>query len=120
MLNKIKIKYFKDKLEEEKKSLEEELSDVSKPNLDIPGDWDPVIIDSNEMRADLSEVSDKDEEFSNRYAIEDSLEESYVLVVKSLNKIKEGTFGKCEKCGGIIDEKRLEALPFAQTCIDCN
>lgn len=37
----------------------------------------------------------------------------------ALEKIREGTYGICEKCGEGISEKRLEALPFARYCIAC-
>jgi DnaK suppressor protein len=40
-------------------------------------------------------------------------------VVAALHKIDEGSFGSCERCGEGIAEKRLEALPFARYCIDC-
>jgi DnaK suppressor protein len=40
-------------------------------------------------------------------------------VVSALKKIDEGSFGTCERCGEAIAEKRLEALPFARYCIDC-
>lgn len=37
----------------------------------------------------------------------------------ALDKIRLGTYGKCEKCGEEIAIKRLEALPFAEYCIAC-
>ena len=37
----------------------------------------------------------------------------------ALEKIRSGTYGRCEKCGNEIGEKRLEALPFARYCIAC-
>ena len=40
-------------------------------------------------------------------------------VVSALQKINEGGFGDCERCGETIAEKRLEALPFARYCIEC-
>ena len=40
-------------------------------------------------------------------------------VVSALQKIAEGGFGDCERCGEAIAEKRLEALPFARYCIEC-
>jgi DnaK suppressor protein len=40
-------------------------------------------------------------------------------VVTALQKLEEGGFGDCERCGEPIAEKRLEALPFARYCIDC-
>lgn len=37
----------------------------------------------------------------------------------ALGKMRQNTYGLCEKCGEGISEKRLEALPFAQYCIAC-
>ena len=40
-------------------------------------------------------------------------------VVTALRKLDEGGFGECERCGEPIAEKRLDALPFARHCINC-
>jgi DnaK suppressor protein len=40
-------------------------------------------------------------------------------VVAALQKIDDGSFGDCERCGETIADKRLEALPFARYCINC-
>jgi DnaK suppressor protein len=37
----------------------------------------------------------------------------------ALEKIRLKKYGVCERCGGEIGEKRLEALPFARFCIAC-
>ena len=38
----------------------------------------------------------------------------------ALARIAGGTYGKCAVCGSDIAEKRLEAIPFAVTCISCH
>jgi len=38
---------------------------------------------------------------------------------ESLIKLKEGSYGICEDCGQEISEKRLNALPFAIYCLEC-
>jgi len=40
-------------------------------------------------------------------------------IEEALLKIDAGTYGKCVDCGGEIDENRLEALPYADTCVSC-
>ncbi len=37
----------------------------------------------------------------------------------ALKRLDLGTFGACTVCHAPIDDKRLEALPYAATCIDC-
>ncbi len=40
-------------------------------------------------------------------------------VIQALERIREKTYGECQSCGGEIELKRLEALPFARYCIKC-
>jgi DnaK suppressor protein len=40
-------------------------------------------------------------------------------VDEALDKIRQDTYGLCESCGETINERRLEALPFARLCIAC-
>ena len=40
-------------------------------------------------------------------------------VDEALHKIRQETYGLCETCGEMINERRLEALPFARLCISC-
>ena len=37
----------------------------------------------------------------------------------ALGRIKEGTFGRCQKCGDDIDQKRLNKSPEVPFCIEC-
>lgn len=37
----------------------------------------------------------------------------------ALKRIELGQYGRCEFCGGKIAEARINALPYTNTCIDC-
>lgn len=37
----------------------------------------------------------------------------------AIQKIREGTYGLCERCGKSIPVARLQALPFTSLCVDC-
>jgi DnaK suppressor protein len=37
----------------------------------------------------------------------------------ALRRMDAGTYGRCERCGRSIEAARLEALPYAQLCLDC-
>lgn len=37
----------------------------------------------------------------------------------AIRRIEDGRYGKCVQCGKDIGEERLEALPYARLCIDC-
>ncbi|MDX8391668.1 MAG: RNA polymerase-binding protein DksA [Mariprofundaceae bacterium] len=38
---------------------------------------------------------------------------------QTLVRIKNGSFGICDSCGGAISSKRLQARPVTTQCIDC-
>jgi len=40
-------------------------------------------------------------------------------VEDALNRFENGTYGRCTECGQAIDPDRLEALPYATTCLTC-
>ena len=41
------------------------------------------------------------------------------LVEEALVRIDDGTYGACRSCGRPIARERLEAIPWAPTCIEC-
>lgn len=45
--------------------------------------------------------------------------ENLLKIDTALQKLKEGSYGICEDCGDEISEKRLEVMPFAIYCRDC-
>lgn len=38
----------------------------------------------------------------------------------ALEKLDNGSYGKCENCQKEIDEKRLELVPYLKTCLECS
>jgi RNA polymerase-binding transcription factor DksA len=40
-------------------------------------------------------------------------------ITGALNRIAEGTYGRCEKCDNSIPAERLEVLPHARFCVPC-
>lgn len=40
-------------------------------------------------------------------------------ILEALRKIERGVFGECERCGGPVGRKRLEAVPHAPFCLSC-
>ena len=40
-------------------------------------------------------------------------------IEEALERIEDGSFGICEKCGEDISEQRLKARPVTTHCIDC-
>ncbi len=46
-------------------------------------------------------------------------EETVAEIMDALDRIKAGTYGKCEACEVWIRKTRLTAVPHARNCIDC-
>ena len=40
-------------------------------------------------------------------------------ITAALNRIEQGTYGRCTRCGRQIAPARLEVLPHAAACIEC-
>jgi DnaK suppressor protein len=52
-------------------------------------------------------------------ALRDRAIQHLAQVDAALARLDEGTFGQCIRCGSQIAPARLEALPWAAHCIDC-
>jgi DnaK suppressor protein len=62
---------------------------------------------------------------SDSFAQEFSLEllqrdgETLDMVEEALKRLDDGSFGRCDACDGWIKKVRLETIPFARNCIEC-
>jgi DnaK suppressor protein len=52
-------------------------------------------------------------------ALRDRADQQLEFVDEALARLDAGTFGRCVRCGKAIPLERLEALPWAARCIDC-
>jgi RNA polymerase-binding transcription factor len=52
-------------------------------------------------------------------ALRDRSDHQLILVDEALARIEDGTYGICVRCGEPIPPGRLEALPWAARCVDC-
>ncbi|MCE9500330.1 MAG: TraR/DksA C4-type zinc finger protein [Leptospira sp.] len=52
-------------------------------------------------------------------ALDDVSRTELVQIDSALQRIKDGNYQKCSKCGKEISDARLEAIPFTSVCIQC-
>jgi DnaK suppressor protein len=52
-------------------------------------------------------------------ALRDRNEQQLAAVDAALARLDDGTYGRCVRCGRPIAPERLDALPWAAHCIDC-
>jgi DnaK suppressor protein len=53
------------------------------------------------------------------YTLEESATRALQAIDAALQRIEDGTYGTCQRCGQPIGPERLEAIPYATLCIDC-
>jgi len=110
----INTHHFKEKLETEKKSLEEELGQIAIFNTET-GIWEATPDQEMMGEIDDNDAADRFEDFEERSAMTTTLQTRLSDVNRALAKIENGTYGICEVCGEPIEEDRLEANPAART-----
>src|SRR5215468_614339 len=73
--------------------------------LDVVGDNVDAAVDNanDEISSQLVEIESRE----------------LTQIEHALKRIVAGVYGRCEFCGGKIAEARLNALPYTNTCIDC-
>lgn len=112
-----KLNYFKDKLIQEKKKIIKSKDNITNEEF---GAMDMSYTESSgydNHPADIATevfMKEQDQGFKNK--MDDKLAEIDI----SLDQIKEGSYGTCNKCNKKIDEERLELIPYLKTCLECS
>lgn len=52
-------------------------------------------------------------------AIHDQILAQLAAVDAAIDRLDEGTYAACTGCGRTIPDERLEAIPWAATCVSC-
>ncbi len=105
---------FKEKLEIEKKSLEEELSQIGIFNTET-NVWEATPDQDMMGEIDDNDAADRFEDFEERTAMVTTLQSRLGDINIALGKIESNTFGMCEVCNSPIEDDRLNANPAART-----
>ena len=106
---------FKEKLETEKRSLEEELGAIAYFNTET-NVWEATPDQTLMGEIDDNDAADRFEDFEERSAILNTLQNRLTDINDALMKIEKGTYGTCEISGEKIETERLNANPAARTC----
>ena len=116
-MNQEKLEEIKNKLEKKREGIVEELEGFARETKEIKDDFETKFPHlGDHMDENALEVSDYEDQLS----VEHNLENDLKKIDKALEKIKNGTYGICEKCGSKISPERLEAFPEAVECMKCS
>lgn len=103
-------------LEQEEKNLVDQLNRIANKNPMVKGDFEVRVPNyGDEDDENAQEMADLDKNF----ALVQELESKLNSIRKTRQKIKEGSYGKCDNCGSDIAPERLKAMPEAIKCITC-
>ncbi|HZE70354.1 MAG TPA: TraR/DksA family transcriptional regulator [Pyrinomonadaceae bacterium] len=108
-MDKRKMRSFRDKLLDRREGLvgQVQAAELYSRERDAEATQDPADMAANAYTKELLvSMSDNDRQLLN--SIDEALE-----------RIEEGNYGKCARCGEALPEKRLEAVPWARHCIRC-
>ena len=97
-MNKEFLKKMKEYLLEQRKTLLASLADQSE-----------------DMRSLVKTVESGDE----ADVAADVIDRTLLTALGALDRINQGTYGRCVKCGKEIPQERLEVLPYALMCVTC-
>jgi len=89
---------------------------------DLLAQADDTVVTMNSPKENFPDPTDRasDEETRNfMLRIRDREHKLIKKVKKALDRIENGTFGICDKCGEEISIERLKARPVTTQCIDC-
>lgn len=107
MLTDNQLKEFEVRLRSEKTNIEAQLKKLDE-GLDFGDDVDH-----------LEEESDETEEFANRLGTRKVLEARLAEINAALQKIKRGSYGRCEQCSKNLSMEMLEVNPESVLCREC-
>jgi RNA polymerase-binding protein DksA len=104
---------LKQRLEDDKRRLEVEIADVAARPNEYRETEDSFY--GNHLADSATETFEEEK----AVALEAHLCGLLNQVESALSRMANGTYGICESCGKPIAIERLEALPYATTCLAC-
>ncbi len=110
-MTKTELKEFKTRLLERTRFLKGDLAGLEEEtkteNAESAAPGHTAELASDESERDLS------------YGRMASQTEELKEIAAALDRIKDGSFGKCETCDGSIPKERLRAIAYARLCVKC-
>ncbi|MDQ1524602.1 MAG: DnaK suppressor protein [Pyrinomonadaceae bacterium] len=108
-MDKRKLKSYRDRLLERREALFRQVTEaeMSSRERDLEATQDPADMAANAYTKELLiSMSANDRRL-------------LALIDEALHRIETGGFGECVNCGEPVQEKRLEAVPWARFCLKC-
>lgn len=115
-MTKDELQKLVDNLKSKIKEIDKELSRIASENPAVKGDFDVQVEDIGTSPDDTAQEAG---ELDRNQAIVGQLEKERKEIESTIEKIINGSYGKCTNCSADINPARLKALPIASLCISC-
>ena len=74
---------------------------------------------STSMPTNMAELGSDNSEQELTLSLLGSDKDALDQIGAAIQRIADGSYGKCEECGGKIPKPRLEAIPYTALCVRC-
>lgn len=112
-----KLQYFRQLLEEEKRELMDRLSHME--DAEVLNSLQDSISELSMFDNHPADIGTETFERSKDIGLRDLIRVQLARNRSALERLDYGTYGRCERCGKEIPEERLEAVPSAALCLEC-
>jgi DnaK suppressor protein len=98
-----------------RQELEREWDEIRK-TMEMPGQ---VKLTDDLDNADQGDLAMQYSSLESTSIVREQMQDRLKAIEAALQRIDDGSYGKCLNCGGEISAGRLEADPAASLCVDC-
>ena len=115
-MNKRQQDALRKRLEERRAEIESDVSYMAAEMRSIGVDQDE---ENGSLGNHIADDGSNVAEAERIVTVSEDLQLILAQVNAALERMSEGTYGTCQRCGKPIGEERLEAFPYVAHCIEC-
>jgi DnaK suppressor protein len=115
-MNKRQREILRKRLEERRVEIEGDMSYMAAEMRSIGVDQDE---ENGSLGNHIADDGSNVAEAERIVTVSEDLQQILVQVNAALERMNEGHYGTCQRCGKPIGEERLEAFPYVAHCIEC-
>lgn len=115
-MNKSKIRTLREQLEARRSEIENDMSFMSNEMRSIGIDQDD---ENGSLGNHIADDGSNVAEAERIVTVTEDFQFILAQVNAALERMNEGNYGICQRCGRPIGEERLEAFPYVAYCIEC-
>ena len=108
-MDKKRLEQYKKNLLERREQLQETVSRAEQDGREADG----------EIANDIADKATNS--YNKEFLFKKSNDDRFILqlIQEALERVTTGDYGVCVACGGEMQQKRIDAVPWARHCIDC-